>query len=108
MLTFTDDNTQVWIAHDHIDAEGRCVYRYSFLRCGIELSAPQTDLRSGVGGGTLLDGLRSLASFLGAWCEARDEDSENWALFPVQWRDLAVDWDAFTQNLSAEIEEEGR
>lgn len=75
------------------ERDGRTVYEWEVvLPDGTEYS--DTDLYSGVGGGSLQDGLRSLCSFLTAAAESYDyrqrtgRDGESEDLFPpaiVEW-----------------------
>lgn len=72
-------------------ADGRIRYHYFIDGPGMEYE--NNDLKSGVGGGSLLDGLKSLLSFLSAAADAvryelSGRESDNSDLFPepvMQW-----------------------
>jgi len=63
------------------------------------------DLCSGVGGGSLQSTFGSLLSFLSAFAEARNEDSDCWDLFPEGLREWARLNSDELGRLSMEIEE---
>lgn len=100
-----------------LSGDGRAIYRWEIiLPDGSEHSGE--DLKSGVGGGNLIDGFKSLLSFLGACAESMSyarhtRKSEPWndpdsnaSLFPreiAEWCDQAGS-DAFAI-LELEIEE---
>lgn len=78
---------------DRVDASGRMVYQvFIDLPDGTEHEI--TDLRSGVGGGSVRDGLSALCSFLSAAAESRaysrhtGRKGDNEDLFPA----AVVDW----------------
>ncbi len=75
---------------DRYDGD-RCQYRYEISATGGETLATGSDLRSGSGADIdLVDTLRSLLSFLGAFLES-GETGENSDLFPPACR--AIDGD---------------
>jgi hypothetical protein len=63
------------------------------------------DLRSGVGGGSLQSTFASLLTFLSAFAEARDENSDCWDLFPEGLREWAQLNSDKLEMLSMEIHE---
>lgn len=70
------------------DHENRDVYAWAILRPGLP-DVTGHDLKSGVGGGTLREGLESLLSFLGAFAESQRGKGDNHHLFPVELSEWA-------------------
>jgi hypothetical protein len=84
--------------------------RYHYYLDGPDWSHESDDLTSGVGGGSLQEGLSSLLSFLGAFAEAiqystNGRESENLDLFPEHVRDWASANSDEIGMLSCELEE---
>ncbi len=82
------------IEYAHVMLDRRQAYRWFIDLPNGDKEFQSEDLCSGVGGGTLQEGLESLLSFLGAFADAIEfqnrtgEESENADLFPaglVQW-----------------------
>lgn len=69
--------------------EGRQRYAWTWMHIPTGAMASGDDLASGCGGGTLIQGFDSLLSFLSAFAEARDTESENHDLFPESMREWA-------------------
>jgi hypothetical protein len=90
-------------------ADGRQGYRYYIDGPG--LSHEGDDLSSGCGGGTLLEGLRSLLSFLGAcgdsikWTRPSEEPGEHADLFPPEVAEWCGDNADELAYMSYELEE---
>ena len=89
--------------------EGRTRYKYYLDGPGLEISG--SDLKSGVGGGTLAQGMATLCNFLSAFAEALSyqertgRESDNADLFPAEVAEFAR---LFSDELSmaeTEIEE---
>lgn len=93
-------------------ADGRTRYRYHIDTDGFEHTG--SDLKSGVGVGSLQSGMESLLSFLGAAAEAArykmstGQQSENYDLFPEQVVQWAYNHQDEIQMLEIEIEESGK
>lgn len=97
------------IAYGKYDAEGRMVYDI-----WIDIGKKHfhiTDLRSGVGGGSLQEGMKSLLSFLGAAAESYRYEmqtrikGENTDLFPARVTEWAYQHSDELAMLACEIEE---
>jgi hypothetical protein len=88
---------------------GRTRYRY-FIDVG-KRTHKASDLQSGVGGGTLQEGLRSLLSFLGAAAESYGYEmrtgrkGENSDIFPKWVSEWAYENDDDLSMLALELEE---
>lgn len=66
----------------------RTRYRWTLIRNDLpDLTAD--DVSSGRGGGSLQAGLESLLSFICAFAESKDRESENGELFPEEMREWA-------------------
>ena len=84
--------------------EGRTRYRYHIDTPDFEHTS--SDLKSGCGGGDLVQGMSSLLSFLGAAAEAYNRpDSDNADLFPPNVTEWAYQHSDETSRLQCEIEE---
>lgn len=93
-------------------SDGRTRYRYYLDTPAFEFT--NNDLMSGVGGGSLQDGMISLLSFLTACAESVDcksrtgRDGENFDLFPLSVAKWASDHKDALTFLEIEIQENGK
>jgi hypothetical protein len=91
---------------DSISRDGRARYRYTIMQPGRDDVVGQ-NLRSGVGGGSLVRGFESLLAFLVAFAEARRYGrggSDGWDLFPDELAEFAVRYSDEFGMLQYEIE----
>lgn len=100
------------IEYAQVTSDGRQAYRWFIDNGnGHRQDFRGEDLRSGVGGGSLQEGLGSLLSFLGAFAESIDhqrrtgQESENADLFPANLAEWATDNADDITMLGCELEE---
>ena len=104
-------NAEISIEYAHVTSDGRQAYRWFIDLPNGGREFQSEDLCSGVGGGTLQEGLESLLGFLGAFTEAiayqerSGQESENADLFPAGLAEWAIENADEISSLEYELEE---
>ena len=102
-------DAELSIEYAYVTSDGRQCYCWYIDNADPEENWHSTDLQSGIGGGTLQEGLESLLSFLGAFAEANyqncEQDSENANLFPVGLAEWAVQNQDAISEMELELQE---